>query len=168
MKYFTFTILILLANICPVRSQDNGRQMANIRAAQVAYITDKLSLTPEQAEKFWPVYNEFSSKRFEIRREYRDLRRSVGRGQTTREESEKMVELGLKMKEREVKLEREYSERFMRVVGPAQVVALRKAEDDFKKMLMRRIQQKQQRRQQNQQMRQQQQRRQERLRRLKE
>ena len=40
---------------------------SKIQAARVAYITDQLALTPEEAEKFWPIYREFSVKRKELR-----------------------------------------------------------------------------------------------------
>ena len=40
-----------------------------IQAARVAYITDQLALTPEEAEKFWPIYREFSEKRREVRQQ---------------------------------------------------------------------------------------------------
>lgn len=29
-----------------------------VKAYKIAYITDKLDLTPEEAQKFWPIYNE--------------------------------------------------------------------------------------------------------------
>ena len=40
-----------------------------IEAAKIALITERLDLTPEQAEKFWPIYREFGTKRKEIRRD---------------------------------------------------------------------------------------------------
>ena len=39
-----------------------------IEAAKIGYLTNKLDLTSEQAQKFWPVYNEYSDKRFELKR----------------------------------------------------------------------------------------------------
>ena len=38
-----------------------------IRTLKTAYITQELSLTPSEAEKFWPVYNEYDSKRTKLR-----------------------------------------------------------------------------------------------------
>ena len=46
-------------------SQDSTSPEARrkIQAARIALISERLGLTPEQAEKFWPVYREFSQKR---------------------------------------------------------------------------------------------------------
>jgi hypothetical protein len=40
-----------------------------IKAMKVAYITNELSLTPEEAAKFWPLYNAFEEKQQEIRKQ---------------------------------------------------------------------------------------------------
>jgi hypothetical protein len=40
-----------------------------IYALKVAYITNKLSLTSSEAEKFWPIYNAFEEKQFELKQE---------------------------------------------------------------------------------------------------
>jgi hypothetical protein len=38
-----------------------------IKALKVAFITDELSLTTNEAEAFWPLYNQFEKKQNEIR-----------------------------------------------------------------------------------------------------
>lgn len=40
-----------------------------IKAMKVAYITNELSLTPDEAAKFWPLYNAFEDKQHEIRKQ---------------------------------------------------------------------------------------------------
>ncbi len=40
-----------------------------IKAMKVAYITNELSLTPDEAAKFWPLYNAFEEKQHEIRKQ---------------------------------------------------------------------------------------------------
>ena len=41
-----------------------GKRMERIHAIKVAYLTDKLQLTSEQSEKFWPIYNRYEEERF--------------------------------------------------------------------------------------------------------
>ncbi|MDZ7645880.1 MAG: hypothetical protein U5K54_01165 [Cytophagales bacterium] len=48
-----------------------------IKNLRIAYISDKLGLTPDQAEKFWPVYREFSDQRKGIRQEMIDARKQI-------------------------------------------------------------------------------------------
>ena len=38
-----------------------------IEAARIGMITERLGLSPDQAQRFWPMYNEFSQKRQQIR-----------------------------------------------------------------------------------------------------
>jgi hypothetical protein len=38
-----------------------------IKAMKVAFLTSELNLTPDEAEKFWPVYNTYDDKQFELR-----------------------------------------------------------------------------------------------------
>ena len=40
-----------------------------IYALKVAFITNKLPLTSSEAEKFWPIYNAFEDKQFELKHE---------------------------------------------------------------------------------------------------
>lgn len=38
-----------------------------VKALKVAFLTTELELTPNEAEKFWPLYNAFDDKQFELR-----------------------------------------------------------------------------------------------------
>lgn len=50
----------------------------NIRALKVVFITEQLELSPKEAEKFWPIYNLYSGKEFNLRfHETRKLRQQV-------------------------------------------------------------------------------------------
>ncbi|HSZ34550.1 MAG TPA: hypothetical protein VK772_14640 [Puia sp.] len=48
---FVFTFLIGVAQ--------NGK---NLAALKIAYITKRLDLSPEEAQKFWPYYNQYSEE----------------------------------------------------------------------------------------------------------
>src|SRR4051812_6767456 len=43
-----------------------------LKAVKVAFITEQLSLTSDEAEKFWPIYNAFDDKQFALRKEKLD------------------------------------------------------------------------------------------------
>jgi len=122
-------------------SQDSTSPEARrkIRAARIALISERLGLTPEQAEKFWPVYREFSQKRQGARREFISARRRHDPKTASEEENRRLVQMGLEVKQRELNLEKEYSEKLLRVIDTRQFVSLKKAEDDFRQMILRRI-----------------------------
>ena len=49
------------------QSERMKEKIEQIRAMKVAFLTTELDLTSSEAEKFWPVYNAFEDKQFELR-----------------------------------------------------------------------------------------------------
>ena len=142
-RYVIFFLMIFssLQSIAQDEEMDNIRDTrgrGRIRAAHAAYVTQRLELTPEEAEKFWPVYREYNEKRREIRQQLRDARRS-DMGET------KLLDLDLKVKQQELDLEKEYTDRLQKVISPGKVVKLRQAELDFRKLVLRQLQQRRRR-----------------------
>lgn len=122
----------------------NKQTQEKINAARIGLITERLNLSPEQAEKFWPIYKEFLTQRSGLKAEY-DLAKSKLDPKTASEEERKgLLDLGLKLKERSVGLERTYSDRMLKVISTQQVIALRKAEEDFRRIIIEQIQQRRQ------------------------
>ena len=118
-----------------------------IEAARIAYITDQLQLSPDEAEKFWPIYREFAQKRREIRREVREANRTADPNTTDQE----MVDQQFKAKQRELDLEKDYSGRLLKVISAQKLRTLPQAERRFRQMILDQIQRRQlpQERQQN-------------------
>ena len=150
MKHSMLKLLVLLMMVTskqligqdgPPPPPPNGKDRAKIEAARAAVISQRLELTPEQAEKFWPVYNEFSKKREDLRREFFDARRNAGEGQPDDEQQRKLVNLGIEIRQRELNLEKDYSGRLMKVISAQQMLKLHGAERDFQQMVMHQLQQ---------------------------
>lgn len=147
-------ILFLLVALPAYAQQDppaepievDPKAQEKIKAAHAAYITERLGLTPEEAEKFWPVYREFAKKRQDIRQQFRDARKS-------NKDEKALLDLDLKVKQQELDLEKDYSGKFQKVITPQKLMHLRQAEGDFRKLLLRQIQQRQMQRERQQEMR---------------
>lgn len=112
-----------------------------IEAARIGVISNKLGLTPEQAEKFWPIYREFSSKRMEMRKEFKAEQDKAGTVGLSPEQQQRLVDLGLQLKQRELDLEKSYSGRLLKVISADQMLKLPAAERDFQRMLVQQLQQ---------------------------
>jgi hypothetical protein len=147
-------ILLLMILVSPAFAQEDNSNNNNddvqqldpkaeqkIKAAHAAYITERLGLTPEEAEKFWPVYREYAQKRQDLRQQFRDAKKKG-------ENEKDLLDLDLKIKQQELDLEKDYSGRFQKVITPQKVMHLRQAEGDFRRLLLRQIQQRQHRREQ--------------------
>ncbi len=146
MKKAMIIIIFLLCSSELSWAQDKAAEQ-KIQAARIALITERLGLTPEQAEKFWPLYNEFSQKRKGLRQEYNREKSKLNVETATEAEKKALLDLGYKLKEQSLQMERDYSDRMLKVISAQQVMSLRKAEEDFRKMILDQIQQ---RRAQNQ------------------
>ncbi len=119
----------------------NPEARKKIEAARIALISDRLGLTPEQAERFWPIYREFTQQRSQLVREFREAQRQVDPNNVDPQRQQELVELGLKIKQRELDLEKDYSKRMMDVISAQQVLNLRNAEKEFQRMIINQIQQ---------------------------
>jgi hypothetical protein len=136
MKYSMIVGLILSALAA---FGQNEEALKKIESARIALITERLNLTPEQAEKFWPVYREYTQQRLQLKDELKSLKRSVDAKQMTDEESKQILEKGHALKERQLSLDKNYTERLSTVITNNQILLLRKAEEDFRQMIIQRL-----------------------------
>jgi len=132
-------------------AQNQPTALEKVEAAKIALITERLNLTPEQAEKFWPIYKEFNDKQRGLRQEFQQMRAGHDPKTASDAENKQMLNKGLQIKQRQLDLEKTYSNRMQQVISTQQLMSLRKAENDFRQMLMQRIREQQHQRNQIQQ-----------------
>lgn len=107
-----------------------------INAARVAYITERLALTPAEAEKFWPLYREFTEKQRTLKHQFNQARKE---GKPANE----LLDLEYKLKQQNLDLEKEYSGKIRQTISPEKLMGLRRAEEDFRKLILQQVQQRQ-------------------------
>jgi hypothetical protein len=137
-KIITFAVLLAISSFAFADRFDHV-DFEKFKAKKVAYITDAINLTPAEAEKFWPVYNEFDKKRFSIMQERRDLENSL-KVKIENLSDDKYIELTKKMvsfHKAEGELFVEYNEKFLKILPSKKVVQLYVAEMEFKGFLLR-------------------------------
>ena len=150
-KILTFALIIIgFTAIAQNKNQQDAK--SKLEAARIALITDRLGLTPEQAQQFWPIYNEYAEQRRAIQQEFRESRKGLDMENLSEEQSQAMVRARMQGKQKQLDLETRYSERLMNVINTRQLMSLKKAEDDFRGMIIRRLEQRRQQQVQQQQM----------------
>jgi HAMP domain-containing protein len=144
-RIIVVTVLIFSAgvSVSPVFAQRRTEEeIKQIQDAKVAVITNRLNLTSEQSTGFWPLYNEYSNKRREIHRAQRKL---IGDKRSSGNVTDEQVLANLKdvqdLKQKELDLEKEYQNRFLKVISATQLAELYKAEKSFNDMLLQRLRQ---------------------------
>jgi len=142
MKMKLYVVLLLLAT-CFTFAQGNQEKREKIKALKVAFLTEKLTLTSEEAQKFWPIYNAYEEKQFEIR--YKKLR---GLGNQLKDNSEEKIsekealQLIAQFESYEDELhglKKKFSKDLLVVLSPKKVILLKKYEDEFNRKLLRQM-----------------------------
>jgi hypothetical protein len=88
----------------------------DIEALKVAFLSKQLELTPEEAQQFWPVYNQYSTELKQIIKSDPDV---------------------LDRDERVLNVRKSYKDQFVRILGPDRLNRLFEAEGRFHQLLIR-------------------------------
>lgn len=112
-----------------------------IKAEKVAFLTTQLSLTPAEAQKFWPVYNEMEQQRWDAQKARRDLENKVREAEESLSESEivKLTRDFAGSMAKEGALMSGYNEKLLKVLPAKKVLKLYKAENEFRMNMIRKF-----------------------------
>jgi hypothetical protein len=110
-----------------------------VQALKVAFITKQLDLTPAEAEKFWPIYNEYQDKREAVRKQlqtdYKIIREQAD--VLSPEELTRIADEEVALKAKDSQLVSEMHEKLKKVLPPKKLAKLYVAEEDFKREIIR-------------------------------
>ena len=109
-----------------------------IKTLKVAFITERVGLTSEEAQQFWPIYNEHENTLEEIRRKERaELEVNIARAQDlSNTDSERLLDRLLELQFEKQKVDQEFLSRLRTVIHAKKVLLLVKAEEDFKRQMI--------------------------------
>ena len=137
-------IVLILAlvstGILFAQNADKEAMKEKIEAHKIAFITEKVSLTPEEAASFWPIYNQ-------MQEEMKSFRKKEDKRPDTEnmsgEELEQMVQERFKVAQAQLDLKKDYHSKFTNVLSIEKVVTLYHAEKEFRKEMIGRLKEKQ-------------------------
>ena len=115
-----------------------------IEALKISFITTELELTPEEAEKFWPVYNEMEAKIKQEKKAKRAIVSDLKANQATLSDSDKKAKV-MEMydsEQKEIEVRKEYFTKIGDKIGYTKATKLLSAEAKFKRELMKRLKEK--------------------------
>lgn len=104
-----------------------------IRNMKIAFFTDALQLTPEQSEKFWPVYNAYWSARREVGKKRREVYKIIREGRAGEQQFKDLLEI----MDAERKVASDYIDKFRQLLPAAKAAKVFVADEDFKNFLIR-------------------------------
>ena len=137
-------IFLLVASLS--FSQGFKEKREKVKALKVAYITEQLELTTDEAQKFWPIYNAFDENQSELRHE--KMRAILDRFKPGNVEklSEKDASNSLaqmeKIEEDLFNLKKKFIKDLQSVISAKKIIKLKKAEEDFNRELLKQMREK--------------------------
>lgn len=127
-------IILLFFLLAPALSLSQGDRN-KVEALRAAFISKKLELSGSEADKFWPVYNEYNDKVKALRRNLRQSYRK--RAEPLSEaDAEELYQLELKTRQAEWEVHKLYTEKLKGIIGVKKMVRLRVAEEEFRRDML--------------------------------
>lgn len=115
-------------------------KIEQIRAMKVAFLTTELDLTSSEAEKFWPVYNAFEDKQFELRHQKMGAFIKKIKDGSVNQMSEKEANTFLNQMESNDEelfmLRKKLTASLRSILPAAKIIKLKKSEEDFNRKLL--------------------------------
>ncbi|WP_166381865.1 MULTISPECIES: sensor of ECF-type sigma factor [unclassified Polaribacter] len=142
MKKIITLICITLFCTLTLSAQDSKGSKEKIKALKVSYLTEKLNLTPSEAEKFWPIYNAYSKEQYSLRYTLRHEIKTAMKdkeGETnclTENDAEKLVLLKLTTDQKTYESQKIFINNIKKVISYKKIVQLQVAEMEFGRKLM--------------------------------
>ena len=142
-------ILTIVLTIPLMTLNGQNPNLEKFSTFKIGFFTKKMNLTSQEAEKFWPVYNEYQKEKNQIMREKIMLIRDFNQNESFLNDSQ-LTEMGdklIKYISEESALAVSFHKKIRELLPPAKVIKYYQAENQYKIQLLKELQEnKQQRR----------------------
>lgn len=139
MKNILVLLIALLTTVGCFAQRWNQDDFERYKAQRVSYMTEKMKLTTDEAQKFWPIYNDFDNQRGELHFKKRELERKV------QDEFDKLSKKDFEAINAEIvstflkeaELAKTFNDKFKQVLPISKVVLIGPTENDFRFKMIR-------------------------------
>lgn len=156
-RVFYTVIFMMLAAAVPLTGQGQGQGMGKgqsqmqsdgekLTAYKIAFFTQRLDLSPAEAEKFWPLYNDYSARRNKVQADRLSLMRYATQNEANMSASE-LSSTADKLAQTfadEAAMVVSFNNDLKKVLPPAKVIRLYQIENQYKQQLLRELNQRRQ------------------------
>jgi len=134
--------LLVIASLPLTRLIAQNTNLEKLNAYKIGFFTKRLNLTPQEAEKFWPVYNEFQKEKNHVLVERVSIITDFNQNESTLNDTQ-LTELGDKLVgiiDSESRLAIQFHEKLKKVLPPAKVIRFYQTENQYKAQLLNELQ----------------------------
>ena len=132
---------LMIAMLCPLfmlgQNSKMNKKRKKVESQKVAFITKQLDLTPEEAQRFWPVYNQFSHASKQLYEQHRKNRKDID--DLSDSEIENLIDQHIILDQKKLDLKKKYHAEFKKLLSNKKIAKLYHAEIMFKADLLKRL-----------------------------
>ncbi|MBP7395665.1 MAG: sensor of ECF-type sigma factor [Flavobacterium sp.] len=137
-----FPYLFLLLSVITYGQNERLKEKRDqIKAMKVAFLTSELNLTSDEAEKFWPVYNAYDDKQFELRHQkMKTYARKLNDGSLDNMSDREALAFLNQIEstdEEQYVIRKKFNSALRNILPPTKILKLRKSEVDFDRKLLK-------------------------------
>jgi hypothetical protein len=139
-------VLIIMMILSSLRVSAQNPNLEKLNSYKIAFFTQKLNLTPQEAEKFWPLYNDYQDRKNKIQVERVQMTRTVVQNGANMSDKE-LTELGDKyfgLEIKEADLSKEFYNNMKGILPPLKILKFYQVENQYKLVLLNELQQRRQ------------------------
>ena len=143
--YALVTVLVLSMAAGAAMSAENICQedwKKKMMSEKIAFLSVEIDITPEEAQTFWPIYNQVNQERdeamFKVFKAYKELDKAVSEGKGAKEISD-LLEAYLDAQKAQRELEGRVAERYGKALPMEKVARLYIAEEKFRRNHIRKL-----------------------------
>lgn len=133
MRIFFWAIMLFCSLGHNLFAQDSKERHAQIEAIKVAFITNKLDLTSDEAQKFWPIYNNYQSEWMDLMRQRKEQRMKKDL------DPDDKISADLEYESRMLALKKKYRSLYAKVIPSQKILRLYQAEREFREHLIKQL-----------------------------
>jgi len=131
---FSFLLLLNISISAQTNNSTPAEKKAKLDAWHTAFLTSEMQLTTEEAQKFWPIYNEYKVEMENLEKPVKAVGKTIE--QMSDAELRQMIYKELDNEQQRVNMNKKYIDRFLTILPAIKIVRLKKAEREFKKMVL--------------------------------
>ena len=126
---------LLFVNVLFINAQNSDKSLMNLQEFEKKkqeFIIKEADLTQQEADLFFPLNNELQKKKLDLHRKHQeDLKHIKESNNISEAEYEQLIKENIDLKMKEAELDKEYSERFNKLISPQKLFKAQQAERTF-------------------------------------
>lgn len=135
-KTYLIALILFLGLSSIALAQRPDVDQEKLQAARIAFITTRIDLKPEQAEKFWPIFNEYNDDREATMKQISKLGKDLET--ISEEEAKSRIQQRFQLQSELLKEEQAFVADVSKVLSSKQILMLNNIARDFNRHLYQR------------------------------